>query len=126
MRTRIRSLARRRATRFLAAVAVAGTAIALGIPGGTSTGDAADRFMAGGAVTDRAPVTPDKAAAVLTRAADVRSRLGLPEPAASRVERVVDRFDGTSYDEVTESDRTGRTLQLHRFDARGRLPAERD
>jgi hypothetical protein len=121
MRTRIRSLARRRAGRLLAAVAVAGTAIALGFPGGASTGDAADRFVAGSPVTERTPVTPDKAAAALARAAEVRSHLGLPEPAASRVERVVDRFDGTAYDEVTESDRTGRTLQLHRFDARGRL-----
>lgn len=121
MRTPLCSPARRRATRFIAAVAVAGTAIALGFPGGTSTGDAADRFVAGGPVTERAPVTSDKASAALARAAEVRSRLGLPEPAASRVERVVDRFDGTAYDEVTESDRTGRTLQLHRFDARGRL-----
>jgi hypothetical protein len=121
MRIRLCSPARRRATRFLAAFAVAGTAIALGFPGGTSTGDAADRFVTGSPVTERAPVTPDKAAAALARAAEVRSRLGLPEPAASRVERVVDRFDGTAYDEVTESDRAGRTLQLHRFDARGRL-----
>ena len=121
MRTSISFLARRRVVRLVAAIAVAGTGIALGIPGGTSTGDAADRFVAGGPVTDRAPVAADRAAAAMTRAAVVRSRLGLPEPAASRVERVVDRFDGTAYDEVTESDRSGRTLQVHRFDARGRL-----
>ena len=121
MHARICSLARRRAARLVAAVAVAGAGIALGIPGGTSTGDAASPFIAGGPVTERAPVAADRAAAALSRAAVVRSRLGLPEPAASHVERVVDRFDGIAYDEVTESDRAGRTLQLQRFDEGGRL-----
>jgi hypothetical protein len=121
MRTRICSLARRRAVRLLAAVAVAGTGIALGIPGGTSTGDAASPFITGGPVTERAPVALDRAAVALARAAGVRARLGLPTPAASRVERVIDRFDGSAYDEVTESDATGRALGLHRFDARGHL-----
>jgi hypothetical protein len=121
MRTPFTFPARRRAVRLVAAVAVASAGIALGIPGGTSTSDAADRFVAGGPVTERAPVAADQAAIALSRAAVVRSRLGLPEPAASRVERVVDRFDGTAYDEVTESDATGRALQLQRFDAGGRL-----
>ena len=121
MRTRLCFPARRRASRFLGAVAVAGTAIALGFPGGTSPLDAASPFVTGGPVTERAPVTSDKAAAALARAAQVRSRLALPEPVAARVERVIDRFDGTAYDEVTESDAAGRALRLHRFDARGRL-----
>lgn len=121
MRTRMWSGARRHGARAIAAVAVAGTAISLGFPFGPSPGDAADPFVAGGPVTERTPVAPDRAASALARAAIVRSRLGLPEPAASRVERVVDRFDGTAYDEVTETDRSGRTLQLQRFDARGRL-----
>lgn len=121
MRARMNSLSRHRGTRMAAAVAIAATAIALGIPGGTSPGDAADRFVAGGPVTERSPVTPDQAASTLALAAASRSRLGLPEPATQRVERVVDRFDGTTYDEVTASDRAGRTLHLERFDARGRL-----
>jgi hypothetical protein len=104
-----------------AAIAVAGTAIAFGVPGGTSPGDAADRFVAGGPVTDRTPVTADRAASALALAAASRSRLGLPEPATSRVERVADRFDGTTYEEVTGLDRAGRALHLERFDARGRL-----
>ena len=121
MRMRTSSPAASRAARVVAAVAVAGTAIALGVPGGTSVGDAASPFIAGGPVTERAPVAGDRASVALARAADVRARLGLPAPAASRVERVVDRFDGSSYDEVTESDAAGRALGLHRFDARGRL-----
>src|SRR5665811_2073355 len=85
--------------------------------GGTSPGDAADRFVAGGPVTERSPVAADRAAAALALAATVRSRLGLAEPTTSRVERVVDRFDGTTYDEVTASDRTGRTCLLYTSDA---------
>jgi hypothetical protein len=115
------SLARHRGARMAAAIAVAGTAIAFGVPGGTSPGDAADRFVVGGPVTERSPVAPDRAASALALAAAVRSRLGLAEPTISRVERVVDRFDGTAYDEVTASDRAGRTLHLERFDARDRL-----
>lgn len=121
MRARMNSLLRHRGVRLAAAIAVAGTAIALGLPGGTSPGEAADRFVAGGPVTERTPVTADRAASALALAAAARSRLGLPEPASSRVERVVDRFDGTAYDEVTGSDGTGRALHLERFDARGRL-----
>jgi hypothetical protein len=113
--------ARRRGTRIVAALAVAATAIALGVPGGTSPSDAADLYVAGGPVTERATVAADQAASTLALAADARSRLGLPEPATSRVERVADRFSGTTYDEVTASDLTGRALHLERFDLQGRL-----
>ena len=121
MHARMSSLSRHRGARIAAAIAVAGTAIALGSPGGISPGDAADRFVAGGPVTDRTPVAAEQAAAALALAAAFRARLGLPEPATSRVERVVDRFDGTGYDEVTASDGAGQALHLARFDARGRL-----
>jgi len=121
MHARMNSLARHRGARMAAAIAVAATAIALGVPSGTSPGDAADRFVAGGPVTDRTPVTPDRAASTLALAAASRSRLGLPEPATQRVERVVDRFAGTTYDEVTASDSAGQTLHLERFDTGGRL-----
>ena len=121
MRARMKSLARRRRARLIAAIAVAGAAIALGAPAGISQGDAADRFVAGGPVTDRSPVAADRAAASLALAAAFRSRVGLPEPATSRVERVVDRFDGTAYDEVTASDGAGQPVHVARFDARGRL-----
>ncbi len=120
MRTRMCSTPRRGA-RLVAAVTLAGTAIALGFPGGTSPLDAASPFIAGGPVTERVPVAGERATPALTHAAAVRSRLGLPDPATSRVERVVDRFDGTTYDEVTDTDRSGQAVQLHRFDARGRL-----
>jgi len=121
MNARMNSLARHRSARMAAAIAVAATAIALGVPSGTSPGEAADRFVAGGPVTDRTPVTPDRAASTLALAAASRSRLGLPEPATQSVERVVDRFSGTTYDEVTASDSAGQTLHLERFDAAGRL-----
>jgi hypothetical protein len=115
------SLPQRRGARLAASLAAAGAAIALGLPAGTPAGDAADRFLAGGSVAERTAVTGDRAAAALALAGTVRRRLGLPEPASSRVDRVVDRFDGTTYDEVTASDTAGRALHLERFDARGRL-----
>ena len=107
--------------RLTVAVAVAGAAIGLGLPGGTAPGDAADRFVAGGPVAERGPVPAERAPSVIATAAAFRSRLGLAEPAAVRVDRVTDRFDGTAYDEVTATDRAGRALHLERFDDRGRL-----
>jgi hypothetical protein len=123
MRTRTHSLARDRRARLAGAVVVAGTAIALGLPGGTPAGDAADRYVANGPAVERTPLGADRAAPTLALAAAFRSRLGLPEPATTRVEQVVDRFDGTTYDEVTGSDAAGQTIHLQRFDARGRLVA---
>ena len=121
MRARMSSLARHRSSRVVGAVALATTAIALGLPGGTPSSGADDRYVAGGPVTQRSPVAADQAASTLALAAAARSRLSLAEPATSRGERVVDRFSGTTYDEVTASDRTGRALHLERFDATGRL-----
>ncbi len=121
MHARMSSRTRRRSVRLAAAIAIAATAIALGIPGGTSSGDAADRYVAGGPVTDRIPVAADQAATTLALAEAARSSLSLPEAASTRVERVVDRFSGTTYDEVTAIDRTGRAIHLERFDPSGRL-----
>lgn len=110
-----------RRTRLLVAAALAGTAIGLGLPGGTGPGDAADRFVAGGPATERTPLAAEQAAPALAAASSSRQRLGLPGPAAVRVDRVTDRFGGMTYDEVTATDRAGRTLHLQRFDERGRL-----
>ena len=110
-----------RGARLLGAAAIAGAAIGLGFPGGTAPGDAADRFVAGGPATERAPLPSERAAPVLAAASTARLRLGLPEPAAARVDRVTDRFSGTTYDEVTGTDKAGRSLHLQRFDERGRL-----
>lgn len=114
---------RRRGARLATALVVAGAAIAIGLPGGTPPGDAANRYVAGGPVAERSPVGADRAAAVLAAARTFRSRLGLPEPAATRAERVTDRFAGTTYDEVTGTDVAGRALHLQRLDDRGRLLA---
>jgi hypothetical protein len=105
------------------AAAVAGAAITLGFPGGAPPGDAADRYVAGGPVVERQAADPRRASAALAAARGFRSRLGLPEPAASRVEHLVDRFAGTAYDEVTATDAEGRALHLQRIDDRGRLVA---
>jgi len=113
----------RRGARLGAALLVAGAAVTLGLPGGTPPGDATNRYIAGGPVTERSPVGADRAAAVLAASRTFRSRLGLAEPAASRVDRVTDRFAGTTYDEVTGTDVTGRALHLQRLDERGRLLA---
>ncbi len=111
----------RRRTRLLAAAILAGAAIGLGFPGGTGPGDAADRFVAGGPATERTPLAAEEAAPVLAAASSARQRLGLPGPAAVRVDRVIDRFSGTTYDEVTAMDAAGRALHLQRFDESGRL-----
>ncbi len=118
-----RSLAplRRRRTRLLIAAAVAGAGIAVGLPGGTAPGDAADRFVAGGPAAERAPLRGERAATALTAAGTARRKLGLPEPTSVSVDHVTDRLDGTTYDEVTERDAAGRRLHLQRFDERGRL-----
>ena len=110
-----------RRRRLLAAAALAGAAIGMGFPGGTAPGDAADRFVAGGPATERTPLTSGQEAPVLAAASSSRLRLGLPEPAAARVDRVTDRFGGTTYDEVTATDGAGRSLHVQRFDERGRL-----
>ena len=123
MRAPTHALARDRRARLAGAVVLAGMAIALGLPSGAPTGDAADRFVAGGPAVERTVLGGDRAAPGLALAAAFRSRLGLPEPAATRVERVVDRFAGTTYDEVTGSDATGHAIHLQRFDVRGRLVA---
>jgi hypothetical protein len=102
-------------------VALAGAAIGLGIPGGTAPGDAADRYVAGGPTSERAPLRAEEAGPILAVAGASRARLGLPLPAAVRVDRVTDRLDGTTYDEVVASDAGGRPLHLQRFDERGRL-----
>ena len=110
-----------RRRRLLAAAALAGAAILLGFPAGTAPGDAADRFVAGGPATERAPLPSGQEGPVLDAASSSRLRLGLPKPAAVRVERVTDRFGGTAYDEVTATDGAGRPLHLQRFDEGGRL-----
>jgi hypothetical protein len=123
MRASFSHAPRGRAGRLVGAAAVAGAAITLGFPSGAPPGDAADRYAAGGPVVERAPVGADRAATVLAAARTFRARLGLPEPATSRVEHVVDRFAGTAYDEVTATDAKGRALHLQRIDDRGRLVA---
>lgn len=110
-----------RRMRLLAAAALAGAAIVIGFPGGTAPGDAADRFVAGGPATERVPLPSGQAAPALAAASASRLRLGLPEPAAVRVDRVTDRLSGMTYDEVTATDSAGRPVDLQRFDERGRL-----
>lgn len=111
----------RRRSRLALAVALAGAAVGLGLPGGTVPGDAADRFVAGGPTSERAPLRPEQAEPVLAAAGASRIRLGLPVPAAVRVDRVTDRLDGTVYDEVVATDTAGQSIHLQRFDGRGRL-----
>jgi hypothetical protein len=110
-----------RRPRLALAVALAGAAIGLGFPGGTTPSDAADRFVAGGPASERAPLRPEEAGPILAAAGASRARLGFPLPAAVRVDRVTDRLDGTMYDEVVSTDPAGRSLHLQRFDERRRL-----
>ena len=107
--------------RLVLAIAVLGAALGLGAPLGAPALDAADRYVAGGAVVERSPVAADRADAVRAMARSFGARLGLPPAAALRVERVTDRFAGATYDEVTGTDGLGQAIHLQRLDDRGRL-----
>ncbi|MFI5225261.1 MAG: hypothetical protein ACHQ3P_01150 [Candidatus Limnocylindrales bacterium] len=107
------------AAAFLAG-SVAVTALIAIAPGG---GAAADPFVAGQQAVDVATLSGPAAAAGIARADATRTQLGLPLPARQIVSHVVDRFAGTTYDEVTAFDGVGRMTALQRFDPAGRLTA---
>ena len=108
----------------LAAAFIAGSVAVTALVAATPrSGAAADPFVAGQQAVDVATLSGPAAAAGIARADATRTELGLPLPARQVVSHVVDRFAGTTYDEVTAFDGVGRMTALQRFDTAGRLTA---
>ncbi len=108
----------------LAAAFIAGSVAVTALVAVTPrSGAAADPFVAGQQAVDVATLSGPAAAAGIARADATRTELGLPLPARQVVSHVVDRFAGTTYDEVTAFDGVGRMTALQRFDTAGRLTA---
>ncbi len=108
MRTRLRS---RRLS--LSAFAVLGLLFV-----GVSGGQAADPFVAGGRSTRAVPASLVDAARARSRGHDVAVALGLPG-VSQRVERLLDRFEHRTYDEVTSLDAAGREVAITRLELDG-------
>jgi len=121
-RARARRLASARLAIGLGSIAgvLAMTAILAASP---RSGTAADPFVAGQQAIDVATLTGSAAQAGFARADASRLRLGWPAPARQEASHVVDRFAGTTYDEITAFDGVGRMISLQRFDTAGRLTA---
>jgi hypothetical protein len=103
------------------ALAIAGAALLLGGPGGPAPGGAVDRYRAGEPASVRS-VVPAREAVDVRRRGIARARaLGLPIGAETRVTRVVDRFFGSTVDEVVTLDARGRRLGIVRMGRDGRV-----
>ena len=91
---------------------------------GSGVGDDASRsFAAGQPGLAEARLPAAEATAQVERATRTAALLGLPRATSRRATRVVDRFGGGTYDEVTDYDVTGRLLSSQRFAPDGRLLA---
>ena len=84
---------------------------------------AADRFVAGEVALRREPLAGADAGAYTARARTTATALGLPFGTRRAVARVVDRFNGTTYVEVTARDAAGEPVSLARYGDDGRLQA---
>jgi hypothetical protein len=99
----------------LPAVAILGLLfVAIGVAGG----QAADPFVAGGRSTRQVPARADDLAHAKARGHAVAVALGLPG-VSQRVERLDDRFEHRTYDEVTSLDANGRQVAITRLELNG-------
>jgi hypothetical protein len=85
---------------------------------GAGAGQAADPFVAGGRSTRALPASASDVARAQARARDVATALGLPG-VSQRVERIDDRFEHRTYDEVTSLDAGGREVAITRLEPDG-------
>jgi len=85
---------------------------------GVGGGQAADPFVAGGPSTRSLPAPADDVARARARGHDVAVALGLPG-VSLRVERLDDRFEHRTYDEVTSLDAGGREVAITRLELDG-------
>lgn len=85
---------------------------------GVGGGQAADPFIAGGRSTRALPAAADDVARATARGREVAAALGLPG-VSQRVERLDDRFEHRTYDEVTSVDASGREVAITRLELDG-------
>jgi len=95
-----------------------GLAIAALVAIGASTSQAADPFVAGGRSTRHVDLSTGGAEAARARGHAVLTALGVAG-ARETVERLDDRFDHRTYDEVTSLDARGRPVAITRLDLDG-------
>src|SRR5438132_11739713 len=85
---------------------------------GGSTGQGADPFVAGGRSTRPVQLGAAQAERAKAHARELATALGLPG-VSQRVERLDDRSEHRTYDEVTSVDSTGHEVAISRFETDG-------
>jgi hypothetical protein len=103
-----------RIARLLPVVLVGLGAVSLGAP----ASQGADPFVAGGRSTRPVDLPPSAADRATVHARHLAAALGLPG-VTERVERLEDRFEHRTYDEVTSLDSAGREVAITRFETDG-------
>jgi hypothetical protein len=93
---------------------VALAALAVGVP----AGQGADPFVAGGPSTRTVALPASQADQAKTRGRELAAALGLPGLTQS-AERLDDRFEHRTYDEVTSFDAAGKEVAITRFETDG-------
>jgi hypothetical protein len=97
---------------------LAGLVMAGALVIGGSVGQAADPFVAGGRSTRSLRAAADDLARARAHGKTLATSLGLPG-VGQRVERLEDKFEHRTYDEVTSVDATGRAVAITRFELDG-------
>jgi hypothetical protein len=103
-----------RIVRLLPVVLVGLGAVSLGAP----ASHGADPFVAGGRSTRAVDLPPSAADRATARARHLAAALGLPG-VTERAERLEDRFEHRTYDEVTSFDSAGREVAITRLETDG-------
>jgi hypothetical protein len=104
-----------RVSRILPLVVLAGLGlIAVGVP----TSQGADPFVAGGRSTRAVDLPVSQADRAIARGRQLAAALGLPG-VSQRAQRLDDRFEHRTYDEVTSLDATGHEVAIARFETDG-------
>ncbi|HEY8799221.1 MAG TPA: hypothetical protein VIM20_01350 [Candidatus Limnocylindrales bacterium] len=104
-----------RVSRILPIVVLAGLGVtAVGVP----TSQGADPFVAGGRSTRAVDLPVSQADRAIARGRQLAAALGLPG-VSQRAQRLDDRFEHRTYDEVTSLDATGHEVAIARFEADG-------
>ena len=104
-------------TKVVPVTVLAGIAlVAVGVP----ASQGGDAFVAGGRSTRAIALPASQADRAKARGRALATALGLPG-ISQRVERLDDRFDHGTYDEVTSFDAAGREVAIARFTTDGRV-----
>lgn len=114
---RLRQGAGRLRRRAVLSIALGGLLVSVA---GLSVVTAADPFVAGQPAA-RPVALPDAGRAATAAARRLLASVGLPTPAVAAAERLEDRLESATYDDVTFRDERGRPVLLVRLDSDGSL-----